>query len=276
MHLSPEPRRLTLFDQGWKVLRKWKHYPYVTYEAIAFVGRKRQNWRFMNYGFEALDGKSDLHLDAEDEAERFSAQLYHFVGQGAAIEGKDVLEVGSGRGGGASLIHREFKGKSMTGMDFSPRAVDFCQQVYSVPGLKYVVGDAMDLPFEQESFDVVVNVESAHLYPDPELFIREVFRVLRPGGTFLYSDVLPVHMFPAVRARLEKEGFEVQEERDISAEVLRALDLDSSRRSKLVHAWTPFFLKSFGGMFAVVAGSYPHEKLRTGKSIFFRTIAKKA
>jgi len=275
MHLTPIPRRLTWFDRGWKRFRKWKHYPYVTYEAIAFVGRKQRAWRFMNYGFEALEGRGDLKFEPGDEAERYSAQLYHFVGQGADLEGKDVLEIGSGRGGGASLLCRHFKTKSMTGMDLSPQQVKFCQQVFTVPGLSYVVGDAMNLPFPLDKFDVVLNVESAHLYPDPDLFIREVFRVLRPGGTFLYADVLPTHLYTGVRERLEKAGFKFKEARDISAEVLRGLDLDSPRRSKLVEAWTPFFLKSFGGMFAVVSGSYPHEKLRTGKSIFFRIIATK-
>jgi len=39
-------------------------------------------------------------------------------------------------------------------------------------------------------FDAVVSVEAAHLYPDVPAFLREVHRVLRPGGCFLYADVL--------------------------------------------------------------------------------------
>ena len=49
-------------------------------------------------------------------------------------------------------------------------------------------GNAESLPFADESFDAVINVEASHGYPDFPRFLAEVARVLRPGGHFLYAD----------------------------------------------------------------------------------------
>ena len=62
------------------------------------------NLRFMNYGYHSPE--LDLNLSEEDNIERYPIQLYHFVTSHVDIKGKNVLEVGSGRGGGASYIAR--------------------------------------------------------------------------------------------------------------------------------------------------------------------------
>ena len=50
-------------------------------------------------------------------------------------------------------------------------------------------GDAENLPFPDQSFDAVINIESSHCYPRFPRFLAEVARVLRPGGHFLYADL---------------------------------------------------------------------------------------
>ena len=50
-------------------------------------------------------------------------------------------------------------------------------------------GNAEKLPFADQSFDAVINVEASHCYPRFPQFLDEVARVLRPGGHFLYTDV---------------------------------------------------------------------------------------
>jgi SAM-dependent methyltransferase len=264
----------TLFVRLWKKFRKWHLYPYIAYEAVAFVGRNKSDWRFMNYGFEPLDGVRP-ELGPEYQTERCSVQMYHFVASGGDLRDKDVLEIGSGRGGGTDFMHRHFKARSTTGLDLAPTAIAFSRKTFQAPGLSYQTGDACNLPFSESSFDVVVNVESSHLYPDPDRFVAEVYRVLRTGGVFLYADVLPEHLYVSVRARLESTGFTVQEERNISPEVLNSLETDGGRRRDLVLKWAPWPLKSFALMFAGVPGSYSHECIRSGKSRFFRFIAKK-
>ena len=63
-------------------------------------------------------------------------------------------------------------------------------------------GDAQDLPFPDESFDAVINVEASHIYPNFERFLGEVARVLRPGGHFLYPISATVTASPTWEASL--------------------------------------------------------------------------
>ncbi|HEX4406429.1 MAG TPA: class I SAM-dependent methyltransferase, partial [Polyangia bacterium] len=62
-------------------------------------------WTFMNYGFRAAD-TAPLALAPEDEPDRSFAQLYDTVAGAAPLAGREVLEVGCGRGGGASFVAR--------------------------------------------------------------------------------------------------------------------------------------------------------------------------
>ena len=75
--------------------RRWYQYLAVKYDDA--------DWTFMNYGYIYSDPNApEIILAPEEEGERYSAQLYHRVAGAVNIEGKDVLEVGSGRGGGAA------------------------------------------------------------------------------------------------------------------------------------------------------------------------------
>ena len=117
-----------------------------------------------------------------------------------------MLECSSGHGGGASYLTRTLKPASYTGLDFNSAGVDFCRKRHNVPGLDFVHGDAENLPFPDESFDAVINVEASHIYPHFERFLSEVKRVLRPNGHFLYADFRNRDGFPAWEKALAKSG----------------------------------------------------------------------
>jgi SAM-dependent methyltransferase len=171
------------------LLRRWSSR--VFYQYLARLDRDGVV-RLMNYGYvDESPGAQPIPLDPADEPDRCCLQLYHHVASAVDLRGRDVLEVGSGRGGGAAYLHRSFAPRSTTGVDFSDRAVAFCRDAHRHPGLDFVHGDAEALPFEDARFDAAINVESSHCYGDMGRFLAEVHRVLRPGGHLLWTDFRP-------------------------------------------------------------------------------------
>ncbi len=208
-----------------KALWRW------VYEALSNRGGLGD---FMNFGYMAGPGEA-LHLDLEgkDAERRYVIQLYHRTIAAAEVSGKDVLEVGCGRGGGASYISRKLAPRSVTGIDISPGNIEFCRGVHEQSNLRFAVGDAENLPLPNASVDVVVNLESSHCYPSFERFVSEVARVLRPGGAFMFSDMRGTDSHQASLDEVERtfaaSSLAVVEHADITSNVLRALDHESRR-----------------------------------------------
>ncbi|HUG11346.1 MAG TPA: class I SAM-dependent methyltransferase [Opitutaceae bacterium] len=228
-------------------------------------------WTFMNYGFAPTEG-SQLALEAADEPDRLCIQLYHRVASAAELKGKTVLEVGSGRGGGASFIARYHEPASITGVDFSEQAVALSTLRHAaVENLQFLVGDAENLPFPAASFDAVVNVESSHCYGHIEKFFSEVSRVLRPGGWFLYTDFRATEEMKRLHATLaEQHGLERIEREDITADVAAALEADDVRKRRLIEQNIPPRFRSLFGEFAGLTGGQIHRGFVSHDLVYHR------
>ncbi len=224
---------------------------------------------FLNYGYASSNGEQ-IPLRAEDEPNRYPIQLYHHVLSGTAVAGREVLEVGSGRGGGASYVARYFRPRTLTGVDICKAAIRFSRARYAdQDNLEFRVADACNLPFANDSFDVVLNVESAQHYGDMGQFLEEVYRVLRPGGDFLMAcfedvqkNVLPREFLRQTRLRLIRED-------DITANVARALELDSLRRQTLAIAIAPRPLLGLSNEFAGIPGTQLYASFASGECPYF-------
>jgi len=237
------------------------------YEFLAGRYRDRQ-WTFMNYGHRPPHGTAPLALAPEDEPDRSCIQLYHLVASAVELTGREVLEVGSGRGGGASFVARYLRPSRVVGVDVSPRAVAFCRARHAVPGLSFEVGNAEHLGFADASFDAVLNVESSHCYGDLGVFVREVRRVLRPEGHFLYADFRPRDELDAWRAGLLAAGLRLVLERDITPGVVAALDADDERKRRLIEAQVERPLRRAFHQFAALRGTAFYDKLRRGTVVY--------
>jgi ubiquinone/menaquinone biosynthesis C-methylase UbiE len=223
----------------------------------------------MNYGYADLDPSAwPIALRAEDQPHRYCLQLYHHVTAAADLRGRDVLEVGCGRGGGAAYVSRQLAPRSLTGLDFSDRAIRFCAARHGTPGLRFVPGDAERLPFADASFDALLNVESSHCYRSMERFAGEAHRVLRPGGCLLHADFRDRALVAHWRKQLIGAGFRVQVERDITRNVVRALDLDHERRQALIERHAPRLIRERFARFAGLRGSPVYEGFRSGRLVY--------
>ena len=188
-------------------------------------------WTLMNYGYaEAGSPNRPFDLHPQDEAERYPIALYRHVATLAPLVGRDVLEVGSGRGGGASYVARYLKPRRMVGLDLSGKAVAFSNRQHAMSNLHFQKGDAERLPFDDDSFDSVINVESSFCYPSIDRFFGEVKRVLRPGGYLHYTDLRLAHEVADWKESIKRSGLEVLVERDITTNVIEALRRDCARR----------------------------------------------
>lgn len=131
----------------------------------------------------------------------------------------DILEIGSGRGGGAHFLSSCLCPKSYTGLELLDVQVNDANAKYARVNhqcaLRFVGGSALELPFDNESFDTVLNIESSHLYPSFTKFVTEVRRILRPGGAFYIADVRNSYEIPLAMAALER-NFESVEWHDIT------------------------------------------------------------
>jgi SAM-dependent methyltransferase len=246
------------------------------YSLISRFGKAESGPTFMNFGY-ATDGAEPraLALDGSDQADGYYIQLYHRVAGAVDLQGKDVLEVGSGRGGGASFVTRYLKPRSMTGVDYAASAIAFCRRRHHLAGLSFVRGDAEKLPLPDSSFDVVVNVESSHCYPSFDRFIDEVRRVLRPGGHFLFADIRLADALPGVRDAM-RQRFTIESEESITANVVRALDLDTDRRRALIADAARGALQRPLENMSALRGTRTFEGLVNGRLEYFRMVLRKS
>ena len=196
----------------------------------------------INWGYEE-DPPMALPLSASDEPDRFCIQLYHRTASQVDLRGKRVLEVSCGHGGGASYLVRALRPASYTGLDLNRAGIDFCQKRHNLPGLDFVQGDAENLPFPDQSFDAVINIEASHLYPQFPRFLAEVARVLRPGGHFLYADLRPRADIAEWEAAMADAPMRLLSHADISAEVARGNEKVTDRRLILANRRLPPFLR---------------------------------
>src|ERR1043166_1150605 len=100
----------------------------------------------------------------------------------AASRGLKVLEIGCGIG--TDGAHFASAGADYTGIDLTEAAVELAQRRFALSGLagKFRVSDAEQLDFPNESFDLVYSHGVLHHTPDIDAAVREIHRVLKPGG----------------------------------------------------------------------------------------------
>ncbi len=231
------------------------------YRYISLIDRKKEVI-FMNYGYH--DDNESIELHSSDEVNRYSIQLYHRLAKMVDLKGKDIIEVGSGRGGGISYVTRTFEPASAIGIDLDERATSFGNKHHKVKGLSFKQGDAQNLQIiASNSIDVVFNVESSHRYPDITKFYDEVYRVLKPGGQFLYTDFRTAAEMEDLLHKLSKYDYIKFDEQLITKNVLKALDLDYERRLKLINRLAPPFIKKHIHDFSGGVGSPTYNRFKT-------------
>lgn len=198
---------------------------------------------FLNHGYAAPDGDPrTVDLEPRDEKDRYAIQLYHRLTASTDWRDKRALEVSSGRGGGADWVMRRYGPRSLVGLDIAKASTEFCRKHFDIAGMQFVTGDAQAMPFADAGFDIVFNVESSLNYPDMDAFLREVDRVLKPGGRFLIADYRRRKGLVRLEAAIRAMGYSVVEIENISPQIIRGLELSESGKLAVIEKHAPRIL----------------------------------
>ena len=244
------------------------------YETLA-KRIKVPDWHFMNYGYMPSGTKKPLELKSKDEINRYPLQLYHYLVSIVDVTGAEMLEVGSGRGGGSKYVYEYLKPKKVTGIDIAHNAVDLANKNLASDGLQFLQGNAENIPFDDESFDAVFNVESCHAYGSVPAFLKEVKRVLRPGGYFLCTDMRSPNGMQTLKGNLLATGMHLSVQDDITENVIRAIELEEPVKQKRISENIPKWFTKIFREFAGVKGSKIHEDLKNGSLVYHRFVMQK-
>lgn len=109
----------------------------------------------------------------------------------SGIGNGDLLEIGPGPGYVGLELAKRVGPKSLTGCEISGAMIAFARKNAAEYGIDaaYVQGNAMRMPFDDESFDGVISNGSMHEWESPIAVFNEMYRVLRPGGRYCITDL---------------------------------------------------------------------------------------
>lgn len=103
-----------------------------------------------------------------------------------------IVELGCGGGRNAGELMKRYPKATLTALDYSDvsvaKAREYNKKAIAEGKCSVVRGNVAELPFENESFDLATAFETVYFWPGLESCFKEVFRVLKPGGTFLVTN----------------------------------------------------------------------------------------
>lgn len=129
------------------------------------------------------------------------------------LAGQEVLEIGCGMGfDTVELLRRDVK---VLATDLTPAAVHMAQRHFEVEGLQAEgvrVANVLDLDFPDDSFDGVYSIGVVHHTGDTPRALREIHRVLKPGGMAVISHIYRRPSFFHMLSKLGRENIEFKDE----------------------------------------------------------------
>jgi SAM-dependent methyltransferase len=140
-------------------------------------------------------------------------KLLHFV----RMEGKqDFLEIGCGSGAVSNYIVRKYS-LNVTGTDIDQDQIRIAQKnSANLPNIRFLEADATNLPFQDDDFDLVLSFGVMHHISNWLDALREIARVLRTGGYFIYLDLV-YPWWTAKMARLFEDKYGVTTIQDLNS-----------------------------------------------------------
>lgn len=205
-----------------------------------------------------------------------------------------VLDVCCGLGGPARFLVQTY-GCRVTGVDLTESRVEGARRLTEMAGLddlvRFTTGDALDLPFADAEFDVVIAQEAFCHIPDKDRLIAQCVRVLRPEGRIAFTDIMAtsetseetrrrlgegmtfsdLSTMEAYRERLEREGCTILLAVDLGAEwreiLLKRLDMYRSLEGQTVERFGVDHFRKWDDAYSHFVGLYGTGELSGGRLV---------
>jgi glyoxylase-like metal-dependent hydrolase (beta-lactamase superfamily II)/ubiquinone/menaquinone biosynthesis C-methylase UbiE len=151
---------------------------------------------FANWGY-WLPGTNRLRQASKELVE----QLLAFI----PIKSGTILDVGCGKGATTRYLQRYFEPGNITGINISEKQIRRCR--LNAPRCRFIRMDATQLTFKDNSFDNVISVEAAQHFNPKQDFIERAWRVLKPGGHLVVSDILSTRWWEEKNPLLNADNY---------------------------------------------------------------------
>ncbi|MHB0997277.1 MAG: class I SAM-dependent methyltransferase [Elusimicrobiales bacterium] len=193
-------------------------------------------------------------------AERRAAM---YIAEGRLGPGRSALEIGCGTGIFSGLLARS--GADITAVDLSPELAEKARQANSAPNLKFIVMNVERLDFPDDSFDCVCGSSVLH-HLDLARTLPEMRRVLKPGGTFVFTEpnmlnpqILLQKNVPPLKALMGDSPDETAFFRwNITGELRRAgFAAPAAKPFDFLHPWVPGALAPAAGRMGALLERVP-------------------
>jgi ubiquinone/menaquinone biosynthesis C-methylase UbiE len=157
-------------------------------------------YKSMNEALKSISG--DYHMlhypfykDDKDSFSQAQNNLIEYcIKKVSILTDKDLLDIGCGNGVVALYVADSYSVNSVMGVDLNSNNVKIANEekkTRNKDNVNFIEGDAQNLSqIQSNSIDIIINIESAFHYPQKELFIDEIYRILKPGWQFVIADIL--------------------------------------------------------------------------------------
>lgn len=193
---------------------------------VEFFGGKD----YANYGY--WEGNP---ANAGEASENLVLKLMSMIPDSAA----SVLDVACGKGASTTCLSKRFDPDKIVGINISEKQLDTARK--NNPGIDFRLMSAVELEFEDNSFDAVMCVEAAFHFNTRDAFLAEALRVLKPGGTLVLSDIL-MPLEAEISRKFRHEANYLEGVEAYAARLAEIGYVDCQVTDEIERTWRPMFM----------------------------------
>ena len=155
------------------------HYDQVFYDCDGMMGRLYQDTQYRNIGY-----WDEATLSQDQASERLQDALLDFIPEKSGR----ILDVACGMGASTRRLLNHYPAENIWAINISEKQIESTRS--NAPGCNAQVMNAVDMGFDNDFFDSILCIEAAMHFETRQKFLEESFRVLKPGGYLVLSDIL--------------------------------------------------------------------------------------